>query len=113
MFPLNRYKYYIDEKNGVVVAIQTFAQKKYRGIARCSGEDVFDVEKGKKLAALKCNQKIASARLDYANHKYKVLTEILNAAIDTRKEADDYLKWAAKNVAEANEELIKFVDEEL
>lgn len=113
MFPLNKYKYYVDEKNGIVVAIQTFAQKKYRGIARCAKGDTFDVEKGKKLAALKCNQKIAKARLDYANYKYDVIREVLNATFEAREEVNEYLKWSAGLLEEADKSLIEFVDTEL
>ncbi len=113
MFPLNKYKYYVDEENRTVVAVQTFAKKAYRGIARCSKEDTFDVEKGKKLAALKCNQKIANARLEFANYKYDMISDILAAALATKEEVDEYMVWAAENAEEANRELIKFVDEEL
>jgi hypothetical protein len=113
MFPFEKYKYYVDEENKTVVAIQTFAKKKYRGIAKCSGEDTFDIEKGKKLAALKCNLKIATARYEYANKKISMLNEMMDIINTYEKSVNDYFKWAVDNLEEANSELIKFVDDEL
>ena len=113
MFPLNKYKYYVDEKNRTVVAVQTFAKKAYRGIARCAKEDTFDVEKGKKLAALKCNLKIANERLKFAQKRQDFIFDLYCAFEDAKRECNDYWTYACESVDEANRELIKFVDDEL
>jgi hypothetical protein len=60
------YRYKIDEENRTVVAISSFAKKVVVGVARCSPSDTFDVEKGKQLAAARCNLKIAEKRLKRA-----------------------------------------------
>lgn len=65
-FPIERYKFHIDEQNKVIVATSTFAKKTYRGVARCSQEDKFDIEFGKRLAATRCGLKIARARVKAA-----------------------------------------------
>lgn len=113
MFPLEKYKYYVDEKNRTVVAVQTFAKKAYRGIARCSEKDTFDVEKGKKLAALKCNLKIANERMKFAQKRMDIIFDLYCAFEGAKKETNDYWTYACETVDEANRELIKFVDEEL
>ena len=60
------FTYKIDEGNKVVVALSSFAGKTITGVARCAPEDTFDIDKGKKLAAARCNLKIAEKRMKYA-----------------------------------------------
>ena len=107
MFPLEKYKYYVDEEARTVVAVQTFAKKKYRGIAKCSKEDAFDVEKGKKIAALKCNKKITQARLDYAKLRYEVISRFIASAKEDFKKWSDYLVISYREYNEALVELDK------
>ena len=54
----HRYKYYTNNKD-VVVAVSSYAGKTVRGVAKCDPRDTFDIEKGKELAAARCNEKIA------------------------------------------------------
>lgn len=79
-FPFEKYRFHVvDTKNSdgqkvkKVIAISTYAGKPVRGVAICSVHDEFDLEKGKRLAAARCNEKVAklryknsSAQLDYA-----------------------------------------------
>lgn len=69
-FPIERYKFHIDPGAGVVVALSTFAGKQYRGVARCSKDDHFDEEYGKRLAAARCGLRIARARTEAATGNY-------------------------------------------
>ena len=55
------YRYFI--AGNKVIAVSTYAGKTVRGIAICSPEDKFDIEFGKKLAAARCNEKVAEKRL--------------------------------------------------
>jgi hypothetical protein len=64
------YKYKIDEAHRTIVAMSTFAGKTVVGVARCAAEDTFDIEAGKRLAAARCNLKIAEKRMKYAEHCY-------------------------------------------
>lgn len=97
-----KYKYVINEESKTVVALSTFAGKVVRGVARCAPNDVFDVEKGKKLAAARCAMKIAHKRLrraealaKWANDTYKYYEKLveeydvyeLNAIATVRKAA--------------------------
>lgn len=102
------YKYYTDNAS-IVVAVSTYAGKKVRGVAKCSSEDKFDLEKGKQLAATKCNLKIAEKRKKRANKKYHI---IMNKLIKMNKEfADvyDYYKNANQALKEAKTELEKLI----
>lgn len=60
------YRFNIDTDHKVVVALGSFAGKVVTGVARCAPEDMFDIEKGKRLAAARCTAKIAEKRVKYA-----------------------------------------------
>ncbi len=111
MFPLEKYKHYVNEEEGLVVAVQTFAHRKYSGIARCAKSDTFDVEKGKRIAALKCNKKIASARLKYATREFENATRWAKEAEDLRKKLAIYYLLSEDEYDEAVEELDKCIKE--
>ena len=64
----NNYKYI--ETPNKVIALSTYAGKTVRGIAKCHPNDTFDVEFGRKLAAARCNAKIAAKRAANAQNKY-------------------------------------------
>lgn len=66
-FPFEKYKFYRDGNR--VIAASTFAGKTVRGVAICASNDEFDLEKGKHIAAARCNKKIAEKRLAFARKK--------------------------------------------
>lgn len=77
------------ELTGTVVAISSYAGKPVRGIAKCNPGDSFDVEFGKKLAAARCNLKIAQKRHKRAHDKY--LEAVRNAelaAVEAKRNVD-------------------------
>jgi len=57
-------KFYV-AKNKVICVIR-YAGRNIRGIAKCSPQDKFDEEIGKKLAHLRCEEKLANAKYNYA-----------------------------------------------
>ena len=65
---MTKYNFYTDGKTKVV-AVSTYAGKVVRGVAKCDVNDTFSLEKGKKLAAARCNEKIAKKRLTRAENK--------------------------------------------
>ena len=75
-------KYFTNGTNEVV-AVAKFNGKVVRGVAKCGPNDVFDLEKGKALAAARCAAKIARKRM-----------------IQAREDADWYASW--KKEAEQN-----------
>lgn len=70
MFPIEKYKFYTDNKT-YVIAESTYAGIPIQAKAKCSPEDTFDLDFGKKLAAARCNLKICKKRYKVANEKVK------------------------------------------
>ena len=54
-----------------VIAISTFAGRTVKGKAKCHPNDTFDFEFGSRLAAARCNMKIAFLRYKRACKKYE------------------------------------------
>lgn len=116
-YPLEKYQYFIyQNENGgtTIVAMSTYAGKKVKGYAKCNPEDKFDIEVGKKLAAARCNLKIAEKRKAQAADKYlKAFNQIEEARRYYVKmneyyiDADDQLDEAAEEVRNILAELNK------
>lgn len=66
---MSKYNFYTDGKTKVV-AVSTYAGKAVRGVAKCDINDTFSLEKGKELAAARCNEKIAKKRFTRAQNMY-------------------------------------------
>ena len=65
-----------------IIAFSTFGGKSVRGKAICAVGDTFDEEKGKLLAAARCNEKIAVKRYKRAKRK---IAEAEKAVADATK----------------------------
>lgn len=90
-YSLEKYKYYfMKPKNEVdayhVIAVSSYAGKTVRGVAKCDPKDKFDIEKGKQLAAARCQAKVSTKRLKRATKK---LDEALLALEKAQKFYDD------------------------
>ena len=81
------YRYVIVGRK--IIALSTYAGKTVRGVAICSEHDQFDVEKGKALAAARCNEKVAAKRYERANQK-------LNNVLDEFNTVENKLTCAAQ-----------------
>ena len=82
-FPLEKYRFY---KNGNrIIAVSTYGGKTVRGVAICHPDDNFDLETGKRIAAARCNEKVALKRLNHASQK------AMTASIDAEN-AQKHLK---------------------
>ena len=67
-----KYKYYTHTDaygRAVVIAVSTYEGKTVKGYAKCDTKDVFDLENGKKLAAARCNERIAQKRAKRSTRK--------------------------------------------
>lgn len=83
-YSLDKYKFYQfkNENGGItIVAASSYAGKTVKGYAKCDPRDEFSVEKGKELAAARCNLKIAEKRKMRAGNKY------IQASIEADKAA--------------------------
>lgn len=89
-YSLDKYKYFVPTKaDGTpykVVAVSTYAGRTVRGVAKCDPKDTFDTEKGKQLAAARCQAKVSSQRLKRATKK---LDEAVKALEKAQKYYDD------------------------
>ena len=79
-FPLDRYRFFVCDGNKVV-AVSSYAGEKVTGTAKCAPEDTFSLEKGKELAAARCNVKVAKRRYNRAREKSREASNELTSAI--------------------------------
>lgn len=72
------YRYNVVRNDRVqrVVCFSKYAQKTYVGIATCSPDDSFDLQKGKKLAKLRCDRKINKAKFKYIQQKLDAVNKM-------------------------------------
>ena len=87
-FPLSKYRYY--ENGNRVIAVSTYGGKTVRGVAICHPEDNFDLEIGKRIAAARCNEKVARKRLERASQKS---TEAIMAVEAAQKHQADMTEY--------------------
>ena len=72
-YSLSKYKFFnYKDINGkdTIAAMSTYAGKTVKGYAKCNPCDTMDIEKGKTLAAARCNEKIAMKRVKRAEKKF-------------------------------------------
>lgn len=74
MHPISKYKFYIT-KDWKVIAVSTYAGKTVKGVAKLNPADPFDMEKGKKLAAARCEEKVCKKRLARSEKKLAMAKE--------------------------------------
>ena len=67
-FPLNKYRFY--QAGNKIIAVSTYAGRMVRGVSICHPDDTYDPNVGMRLAAARCNEKIATKRYNRAQNKY-------------------------------------------
>ena len=72
-YSLDRYNYYTTQNK--VIAVSTYAGRTVKGIAKCDPRDTFSIDSGKKIAAARCNEKVATKR---AGRAYKKIVSAKN-----------------------------------
>ena len=98
---MKNYNYkYVVIPGKKVIAISTYAGRTVKGVAKCHPNDEFDVEFGKKLAAARCNEKVAGKRLARALNKYREAVDESIAANEKMNRMRDY----ALDASEAHDE---------
>ena len=83
-----KYRYYTNGKN-VVVAVASYAGRTVRGVAKCSDQDEFNLETGKKLAAARCAMKIAKKRVKYARIEREHWLKMMSLQADILMKVED------------------------
>ena len=100
-YPIEKYQFktYTDKPTGakVVVAISTYAGRIVRGVAKCHPSDNYDLETGKKIAAVRCAEKIARRREKRAEMKFE---EARLALIASKRNYEKMTKYVCDSTAE-------------
>ena len=102
---MERYTYYIAENQRQVIAVSSYAGRIVRAVAKCDPRDEFSIETGKKLAAARCNLKVAAKRAKRAASKLQEAISACRAADAHRHDMMEYSIDADKALAQANAEL--------
>ena len=110
-FPIEKYNFYIDEKNEMVIAVSSYAGRTVKGKAKCDPRDEFDLEKGKKLAAARCNAKVAKKRSSHACNRLKDAERILHDAYKYYGKMCTYASDACNELEKSEKELNKLLGE--
>ena len=100
---LEKYKYYtFKNENGgtTVVAVSSYAGKPVKGYAKCDPRDDFDLEEGKRLAAARCNVKVANKRVARASQKY---LEAATAAMEAAEHFEKMKQYYMDSVDKADD----------
>lgn len=108
-FPLDKYKYF--HNGNQVIAVSTFAGRTVKGVAKCDPHDTFSMEDGKRLAALKCNNKITAKRLKRAAMRYVEAEKAVVAAQVHAERMKKYYHDAKAENKEAEDELFGLLAE--
>lgn len=109
MYPFEKYRYYITGNK--IIAVSTYAGKTVRGIAKCAEGDTFDMEKGKKLAALRCAEKIAYKRIDRAKRKFREAEAAVDAAEAYAEKMEVYVDDAYDELAEIEDTIEELLED--
>ena len=104
------FHYKIYKSDNKTVALSTFAGKTVRGVAKCSPEDNFSPDFGEKLAAARCNKKIALKRVKCANAKLIAAGKELEKAQKQFELMTSYYGDSIRRLKEADDEVTKLLD---
>ena len=112
-YSLDKYKFYTrTNKNGgqQVIAISTYAGKTVRGVANCDPRDTFSIERGKELAAARCNLKIAEKRAQRAERKVKEAMKALEIQKQFQERMNEYQVDAMSAVKSAQDYINRLLE---
>lgn len=110
-YSLDKYRFYFDEKNKTVIAVSTYAGKTVKGYAKCDPRDEFDKEAGKKLAAARCNERIAHKRHARASKKIVEAQRLLEDARLHYEKMTEYFDDSQREASEASINVQKILKE--
>ena len=96
-----RYKYVVIPEKGMVIALSTYAGQTVRGVAKCAPNDKFDEDFGRKLAAARCDVKVARKRLKRAQKRRDIAWDNFLHAEDVLMKEEDYIDDANCTLTES------------
>lgn len=95
-----KYRYMIDIEGKKVICLTQFRGKTYRGISKCHPDDVFDEELGKKYARIRCDYKVALAKITCVSNEVVTAQEKLRVAQDELRKCEKYYESAKKQLSD-------------
>ena len=118
MYPIEKYEFKVFEqknedgtKSSVVIALSTYAGKTVKGVAKCVATDPFDLEKGKKLAAARCDYKVCLKRMKRASKKYSESEKKLKEYSEYSRKMGNYYSDALNELSESQTRLYQLESE--
>ena len=117
MYPIEKYQFKVFEqknedgtKSSVVIALSTYAGKVVKGVAKCIATDPFDLEKGKQLAAARCDYKVCSKRLKRAKKKNEDARDLLEEALKYNRQMSRHYYDVFSEYSNSEDRLKKIED---
>lgn len=113
-YPLSKYRFYSHTlKDGTyeIIAASTYAGREVKGRAKCHPEDKCDYELGKRLAAARCNAKIAEKRAKRARACIDIAVAEVQYAKEHLNRMTIYYRDAVSNLAEAKDRINDIMNE--
>ena len=110
-YPIEKYKFIRHTRpdgREEVIALSTFAGRTVRGKAILDDKDAFNLETGKRLAALRCAEKIGVKRVLRANDCLDCADAHVEAAKRFQEKMTHYYEDATLELAAVRDELDKF-----
>lgn len=101
-FPLEKYRFY--QAGNKIIACSTYGGRIVKGYAICHPDDNFNEYIGKRLAAARCNEKIAVKRYARAQSKYIEACLARDKAIEEVDRMKSYLNDSFIAMNEASQE---------
>ena len=100
-YPLEKYRFY--QNGNRIIAVSTYGGRTVRGVAICHPDDKFNMDLGKRLAAARCNEKVAAKRYARATKRYKDAEEAYRVASEQIDRMSDYRNDAFVAMNEASQ----------
>ena len=104
-FPISKYN--VGVHGNRVTVKSTYAGREVTGSASCAPEDVFNIDDGIRLAAARCNYKVARLRAARAKEKVREEEETFQIVANDLKKAKLYREDSLLGLAKAKDNLIR------
>lgn len=108
-YPLDKYCFYFytsvaadGSERRVVKAVSSYGGHIVSGIAKCSPNDTYDEEVGKRLAAYRCAQKIAKSKIKRAGMRMDWAVDNFNKATAMLQDAGSFFSDAQDDLSNCN-----------
>lgn len=112
-FPIEKYKFIrhkAEDGRERIIALSTYCGRPVKGTAICASDDTFDEDAGKKLAAARCEVKVAHKRAKFAQERLDFLVstaERLRVMISKAATVAGETAAAERKAEEELEEIVK------